>query len=89
QRVLAGSNDVDVVYGPGDVISPVIINLGNAREVELKILVRNTDKEIVDSKVYSNVKLPAGRTVTSLPDFKPAFPLEGHYAIEYYVYFFR
>jgi len=85
QRVLAGSNNVDVVYGPDDVISPVIINLGDAKTVDLKILVRNTRKEIVDSKMYSNVKLSGGRTTTSLPHFKPIFPSKGYYAIEYYV----
>jgi hypothetical protein len=85
QRVLAGSNNVDVVYGLDDVISPVIINLGSARTVDLKILVRNMRKEIVDSKMYYNVRLSGGRTTTSLPDFKPTFPSKGYYAIEYYV----
>ncbi|MCK4815808.1 glycosyl hydrolase family 2, partial [bacterium] len=85
QRVLAGSNNVDVVYGPDDVISPVIINLGDAKTVELTILVRKTNKEVVDKKTYSNVNLSEGRTVTSLPDFNPAFPSKGYYAIEYII----
>jgi len=85
QRVLAGSGDVDVVYGPDDVIRPVIINLGKARTVNLKILVKNMDREVIDSKVYSGVKLAAGRGVMALADFKPAFTSEEYYAIEYYV----
>ncbi len=85
QKTLAASSDADVVYGPDDIISPAIINLGDARTVDVKILVSNMNKETVDSKLYSNVKLPAGRTVTSLPDFKPAFPSKGYYVIEYYV----
>jgi len=85
QKILAASNNVDVVYGPNDEISPVIMNLGPARTVKLMILVRNAKDQIIDSKTYPVVNLSPGRTVTSLPDFKPAFPSPGYYAIEYMV----
>jgi hypothetical protein len=83
QRILAGSNNVDVVYGPADVISPVIINLGEARKVKLDILVKNMDRQVVDRNAYHSIELLGGRTVTSLSEFKPAFPKKGYYAIEY------
>ena len=85
QRILAGSNDVDVVYGSGDKIKPVILNLGESRSVKLTVVVKNTDKKEIDRHTYNNVILPEGRTVTTLPEFKPNFPSPGYYAVEYIV----
>lgn len=85
QNVLAGSSDVDVVYGPADMIWPVIINLGKEKKVELQVLVKDIDRQVIDKKVYRDVRLAGGRTVTELPDFKPAYPQDGYYAVEYCV----
>ena len=38
QPVLAGSNNVDVVYGPDDTITPMVLNLGIQRIVSLQLL---------------------------------------------------
>jgi hypothetical protein len=85
QKVLGGSGDVDVVYGPDDVIKPIILNLGEERSVTLDILVKNTRGEVVDRRSYDNVSLEKGRTVIQLDAFKPDFPDEGYFAVEYVV----
>jgi hypothetical protein len=86
QPVLAGSNNVDVVYGPDDAITPMILNLGKARNVKLSVLVKDKFQgRIIDRKDYDNVNLAAGRTVTELDGFMPDFKKEGLYFIEYLV----
>ncbi len=85
QRVVAGSDDVDVVYGPGDEIRPVVMNLGDARTVVVVVEVKTLEGRTVAEKTYAAVKLPSGRTVTRLPAFKPSWPAKGYYAIEYRV----
>jgi len=84
--ILAGSNNVDVVYGPDDAITPMILNLGEQKRVVLTVLVKDQFKgHEIDRKVYENVNLPAGRTVTELGQFKPKFDKEVLYWIEYLV----
>jgi hypothetical protein len=86
QRTMAGSGDVDVVYGSKDYVSPVVLNLGEQRIVDLLVEIKNMRYEVVGSTRYENIKLPAGRTVTNLPAFTPEFPDKGHYGIEYTLY---
>ena len=85
QPLLAGSGDVDLVYGPDDRIHPLVLNLGDARTVDVGITVRKIDGEEVDRRVYKAVSLPAGRTVTRLEAWKPQVADEQHYVIEYIV----
>ncbi len=85
QNVLAGSDDVDVVYGPGDKIRPILMNLGKAKVVNLVIEVLNLKGAVIDAKRYKGIRLNAGRALERLPSFKPDFPQEGHYAVEYTV----
>ncbi len=85
QPVLAGTDDVDMVYGPRDVISPVIMNWGAEKTVDLEVTVKDMDRQVVDRKRYRGVALDGGRTVTELPDFQPDLPGEGYYAFEYVV----
>jgi hypothetical protein len=86
QDILGGSNNVDVVYGPDDVINPIILNIGPSKKVNLDILVKNLDGKIVWKKSLSNISLQSGRNVTRLEKIKPVVPEEGYYAIEYIVY---
>ena len=44
-----------------------------------------TGRKAIDRKVYRNVSLPAGRTITELEAFKPDFEEEGLYFIHYLV----
>jgi hypothetical protein len=85
QDILGGSSDVDVVYGPDDTINPIILNIGTSKEVDLQVVVKNLENEIVWKKSVSDISLQAGRTVTNLEPIKPIFPEEGYYAIEYIV----
>lgn len=86
QPVLAGSNNVDVVYGPNDLITPMILNLGEERHVKLTVQIKHKYKgEVIDKKVYENVHLKEGRSVNELEPFKPTIKNEGLYFIEYLV----
>ena len=86
QPVLAGSNNVDVVYGPDDAIIPMILNLGEGKRVKLTVEVKDhINGKLIDRKVYRSVSIPEGRTVTELESFKPEFNQEGLYFIQYLV----
>ncbi|UCG26938.1 MAG: glycosyl hydrolase family 2 [Bacteroidales bacterium] len=83
QKVVAGSDDVDVVYGPDDLIRPVIMNLGEEKKTDLEIRITDINHQLVSEKRFDTILLPAGRTVTRLPAFKPSLEQEGYYIIEY------
>ena len=86
QNVLAGSNNVDIVYGPEDQITPVILNLGDEKLVKLTVVLKDKfNGKQIDKKVYRDVQLPAGRSKTELDAFKPKLIKEGLYFIEYIV----
>lgn len=85
QDVIAGSNNTDIVYHRRDMLVPVIMNVGDQRTVKLKILVRTAGGAVVDTREFSDIVLEKGRTVKELPSFRPKFPEEGYYVIEYYV----
>ncbi|MDD3545879.1 MAG: glycosyl hydrolase family 2, partial [Kiritimatiellae bacterium] len=85
QRVFAGSDNVDVVYGPDDRITPVIMNLDDEKTVDLQIVVRNTEGQEVQRFDFENVTLERGRGETRLAPIKVDFPEPGAYAIEYLV----
>jgi len=83
QNILAGSDNVDVVYGPADTISPIILNLGSAQTVTLDIEIKDTKGNLIEKKDFPPVELPPGRTLTRLPSFQPKLSISGPYAIEY------
>jgi hypothetical protein len=85
QEVLAGSQSVDLVYGPEDQIPVIAMNLGEEKNVTVQVHVRDIDGNLLAEKVYSEVTLPAGRTVTELGPFKPRFKEEGYVVVEYTV----
>ena len=85
QRVLAGSDNVDIVYGPEDTFTPVIMNLDGAKTVNLKIIVRDASGQEIQRFTFDNIELEEGRNETRLKPVKASFPEEGCYAIEYIV----
>jgi len=85
QDVVAGSENTDVVYHKRDFLKPMILNVGAARDVRLKIVIEHVGGAVMETKEYDNIRLEAGRTVTKIPSFKPSFGEEGYYIIKYFV----
>jgi hypothetical protein len=85
QPVLAGSVDVDTVYGPNDKITPCVFNLGPARVVNLTLTVKSVAGVILDKKTFKALKLAAGRSLLRLPPVRPVLPVKGLCVIEYTV----
>ncbi len=80
---LAGSADVDVCYGPGDSIKPVILHLGESRTVTLAVVIATPEGRELASKTYHDVVLPGGRSRTDLEPWpRPALP-DGLYVVDY------
>jgi hypothetical protein len=85
QPVLAGSDNVDTVYGPADTITPSVFNLGPARVVDLTLTVKTPDGTFVDRRSFAGLHLDGGRTVLRLPAFRPKLPAAGFCVVEYVV----
>lgn len=85
QPVLAGSKNVDLVYGPSDAVPVVVMNLGEARTVNVTVTMETVEGMTVESKTYTRVFLPAGRAAVDLAPFRPKRPANGHYVVRYEV----
>ena len=83
QRMWAASEDVDVVYGPGDSITPVIFNLEDATVVNLTVELQNEKGKVIERKAFRNVEVPQGRSVTRLEPFRFRSNREGCHFIVY------
>ena len=83
QKLWAASDDVDVVYGPGDSITPVIFNLEDATVVNLTVELQNEKGKVIERKVFRNVEVPKGRSVTRLEPFRFRSNREGCQFIVY------
>lgn len=82
-RLWAASDDVDTVYGPEDCVKPVIFNLDDACKVNLTIELKNSKGKVVEKRVFKNVEVAAGRSVTRLEPFRFKTRNEGCHFIEY------
>lgn len=85
QDVLACSNNTDVIYGKKDRVAPVILNVGDARKVDLKVVVSALNGEEIHEEIFRDISLPAGRSVTELSPFRPTLGEEGYYVFTYFV----
>lgn len=85
QRTWAGSNNVDVVYGPDDLITPVIHHIGEKHLVDLVIELKNLKGKTIDKKIFRNVELQEGRNSKEFSKFRFRKVTEGVYAIEYHI----
>src|SRR5690606_20970185 len=83
QRTWAASDNVDVVYGPEDKISPVIHHIGKLGLVDLKISLRNPQGQILEQRIFKKLQLSPGRTTYNLPKFQFERPKDGVYFIHY------
>lgn len=82
QNTLAGTHNVDMVYGPEDKVKPVIMHLGNEMVVDLVVNIQDLNGNVVASEKYVNVALESGRTVKTLAEFKPNVE-DGYYILIY------
>ncbi|MDZ7721254.1 MAG: glycoside hydrolase family 2 TIM barrel-domain containing protein [candidate division KSB1 bacterium] len=85
QRVLAGSRNVDLVYGPHDAIPVIVMNIGNAKTVDVNAVAKTLDGKQVAFTEFKKVSLAAGRTVTDIGIWKPELKSGQYYGFEYEV----
>jgi hypothetical protein len=85
QGSVAGSYDVDIVYGPEDEIRPVVIHWGDSGPASLKVKLLNEVEEVVAEKSYTGIVLPTGRETVELDAWRPSVQEEGLYVIEYHL----
>lgn len=83
QRTWAASDNVDVVYGPGDFITPVIHHIGDNQKVDLIIDLIGPHGKRVDRKAFTNIELEAGRNTQQFEKFRFKEVEEGAYAVKY------
>jgi len=83
--VLSGSDNVDTMYGPDDMITPCLFNRGAACQVDLTVIVKTLDGKVTDQHVFPGVELKGGCVLTKLKPFKPRLPKEGYCVVEYVV----
>lgn len=85
QPVLAGSRNVDMVYGPQDEIPVVVMNLGNEKNVNVYAIIKDENSNEIHREEWIDIVLPEGRSFTDLTAFKPAVPANAIYTVEYIV----
>ena len=85
QPVLAGSKNVDLVYGPDDEIPMIVMNIGKKRTVDLRIVVRNLDHEKVTEKKINHITLKSGRNFIEVGKWQPELQAGKYYGFEYIV----
>lgn len=86
QRTWAGSDDVDVVYGPEDEITPVIHHLGEAARVHLRVTLVDADRNELERKEFQDIQLNGGRDTVRLPGFRFRNIREGYGYIVYEIF---
>ena len=85
QPILAGSGNVDIVYGPDDYIPIIILNLGEERIVDLILKIKKPDGTMLENKIFKGIPLSQGRTMTYVAKWKPKLEKEGYYIFDYEV----
>ena len=82
-RIWAGSDDVDTVYGPEDEIRPLIFNMEEACKVNLTVELQTPQGRVVERKQYKSVEVAAGRSTTRLDAFRFRHSKPGCYFVVY------
>lgn len=85
QRIWAGSEEVDTVYGPDDMIRPVIFNMGDACRVTLTIELQNSKGKVLEKKIIKKIQVPEGRSVTRLDAFRFRHQVDGCHFLIYHI----
>lgn len=85
QQILAGSKDVDMVYGTNDRPTLTVLNLGKEQKVVVTVTIKDVNGKKKHSRKFTNVTLNQGRTVTDIGQLSmPKLP-DGFYFFEYKV----
>lgn len=82
-RIWAASDDVDTVYGPSDMIRPVVFNLGDACLATLVVELCNEMGKVIERRTFKDVNVEAGRSVTRLEPFRFKTKKAGCYFVVY------
>lgn len=85
QQQLAGSKDVDMVYGPEDNPQLVVMNLGEEQKADVVVTVKNTKGKQVHRQKFANVTMLQGRTATDLGPLMLPHLADGFYFFEYQI----
>ncbi len=83
QDYFPASRGVDIAYGPGDEITPVIVSLGDETRADLTIRCLDESGRVADTQTFRGVQLPAGRKITTLDSYRPKISGRGFYAVTY------
>ena len=75
---------IDAVSGP-DRLTPIVMNLGLARTVDLDVIIKSPQGDVIKTEPFANVNLAAGRTVTDLSAVAIDGLDEGYYVFEYHL----
>jgi len=84
QRTWAGSDNVDVVYGPDDQIEPIIHHLGERQIVTLKVTLFNDKNTELESKEFKGIQLDRSRDVVKVPGFRFDSPINQYGFFSFY-----
>jgi hypothetical protein len=84
-KIIAGSENVDVVYGPDDEIVPCIFNVGETKMVDLKINIKTVNNKIIKTYTVRDILLEGGCKLTKLNPIKPELPNANYCVVEYEV----
>lgn len=83
--MLACSGNVDIVYGPDDIIPLKVMNIGEEKTVNVKMDIIG-DNEVIFTKNFKNIKLHEGRNSVNVCNVELPELDEGIYGIIYTVY---
>lgn len=85
QQTIAGSGNVDIVYGPDDHPSIIVMNIGEKRLVDVFLTIYNEKGKQVARKKYRNIILPAGRSTINIGNITLPQMEKGFYFFDYTV----
>lgn len=83
QRTWAGSNNVDVVYGPDDEIIPVIHHIGKSKEINLVVTLLDSLGVTVGKKEFNHIYFKEEERVKEMEGFRFKGIKDGIYAIQF------
>ena len=85
QKTWGGSDNVDIVYGPDDMVRPVINHLGDDELVDVLVQLKTVKGKIIDEKKFKSLTLKEGHSFTYLDAFRFKKVRNGIYVVDYKV----